>query len=90
MHSIDFVPETMRGDHLLDKFISEKKHLVAIVDEYGGFEGIVTLEDVLECLLGSEIVDEHDRYADMQHAARQMALERAQEQADDNEASKQP
>jgi len=84
MRPIDFVPETMRGDHLLDKFIAEKQHLVAVVDEYGGFEGIVTLEDVLECLLGSEIVDEHDRHADMQHAARKMAKERSQEQSSDD------
>ena len=87
MHPIDFVPETMRGDHLLDKFIAEKKHLVAVVDEYGGFEGIVTLEDVLECLLGSEIVDEHDRHADMQHAARKRAQERTQEQEPEADAS---
>jgi len=74
---IDFVPETMRGHVLLDKFIKEKKHLVAVVDEYGGFEGIVTLEDVMECLLGSEIVDEHDKHEDMQLVARRMARMRA-------------
>lgn len=77
-HPIGFVLETMRGDLLLDKFIAEKKHLFAVVDEYGGFEGIVTLEDVLECLLGSEIVDEHDAHADMQHVARVRAQERAE------------
>ena len=79
-HPIDFVPETMRGHRLLDKFISEKKHLVAVADEYGGFEGIVTLEDVLECLLGSEIVDEHDRHADMQLVARRMAQQQHEAQ----------
>lgn len=76
---LDFVPEGMKGHQLLDKFIVEKKHLVAVVDEYGGFEGIVTLEDVLECLLGSEIVDEHDRHADLRQVARRMAEERAQQ-----------
>lgn len=73
MHPIDFVPDTMRGHQLLDLFIIKKKHMVAVVDEYGGFEGVVTLEDVLECLLGSEIVDEYDRHADMQQLARQRA-----------------
>lgn len=71
MHKIDFVPASMRGHKLLDKFIVEKKHMVAVVDEYGAFVGVVTLEDVLECLLGSEIVDEHDRHADMQQVARE-------------------
>lgn len=73
---IDFVPDSMRVHQLLDKFIKEKTHIVCVVDEYGGFEGVVTLEDVLECLLGSEIVDEHDRHADMQQLARQRALHR--------------
>jgi CBS domain containing-hemolysin-like protein len=77
MHRLDFVPDTMRGHQLLDKFIKEKKHMVAVVDEYGGFEGVVTLEDVLECLIGSEIVDEHDRHPDMQLLARQRAQQRA-------------
>ena len=61
VHPIDFVPEAMPGHKLLDKFIQEKKHMVAVVNEYGGFEGVVTLEDVLECLIGVEIVDEHDK-----------------------------
>lgn len=74
MHKIDFVPASTRGHQLLDKFIVEKKHMVAVVDEYGAFLGVVTLEDVLECLLGSEIVDEHDRYADMQQVAREKAV----------------
>ncbi|MEM7199554.1 MAG: hemolysin family protein [Planctomycetota bacterium] len=74
---VDIVPETMTGGDLLNKFIKERKHLMVVVDEYGGFEGIVTLEDVLECMLGSEILDEHDEHADMQLVARRQALERA-------------
>jgi len=73
MHKVDFVPASMRGHQLLDKFITEKKHMAAVVDEYGAFIGVVTLEDVLECLLGSEIVDEHDRHVDMQQVAREKA-----------------
>lgn len=76
MHTIDFVPASMRGHQLLDKFITEKQHMAAVVDEYGAFLGVVTLEDVLECMLGSEIVDEHDRHADMQQFAREHAQER--------------
>jgi len=69
-HSIQFVPESMPAHRLLDLFIKERKHMVAVADEYGGFEGVVTLEDVLECLLGAEIVDEHDEFEDMQEIAR--------------------
>ncbi|MFO0947106.1 MAG: hemolysin family protein [Planctomycetota bacterium] len=76
MHEIDFVPDTMRGHQLLDLFIIQKKHIACVVDEYGGFEGVVTLEDVLECMIGSEIVDEYDRHADMQQLARQKAERR--------------
>jgi len=55
-----FVPETMPLNTLLQAFRTEHKHLAIVVDEYGGVEGIVTLEDVLEELVG-EIVDESDR-----------------------------
>ncbi|MHC5063831.1 MAG: hemolysin family protein [Planctomycetota bacterium] len=72
---LDFVPPQMKGPQLLERFIRDKRHMVAVIDEYGGFEGIVTLEDVLECLLGAEIVDEHDQHADMQQFAREKARE---------------
>ncbi|MEZ5979297.1 MAG: hemolysin family protein [Planctomycetota bacterium] len=70
---VRFVPESMPAHELLDLFLAEKMHICAVADEYGGFEGVVTLEDVLEKLLGTEIVDEHDPVEDMQ----KYALERA-------------
>jgi len=54
------VPETMPLDRLLELFQKEKNQLAIVLDEYGGTEGMVTLEDVLEELVG-EIHDEHRR-----------------------------
>jgi CBS domain containing-hemolysin-like protein len=58
-----FVPETIRLNILLQSFRNARKHLAVVVDEYGDTQGIVTLEDVLEELVG-EIVDESDRPID--------------------------
>ncbi|QDV08816.1 Hemolysin C [Planctomycetes bacterium Poly30] len=71
MQPLTFVPETTPAHELLSEFISKRRHMVAVVDEYGGFEGVVTLEDVLEQLLGQEIVDEFDEHDDMQEIARE-------------------
>lgn len=54
-----FVPESRRIDDLLEDFRKRKQHLAIVVDEYGGTQGIVTLEDVLEEIVG-DIDDEYD------------------------------
>jgi CBS domain containing-hemolysin-like protein len=62
---------------LFQKFIEEKEHIAIIVDEYGSFVGVVTMEDVIETLLGLEIMDEQDTHSDMQQLARKKWKERA-------------
>jgi CBS domain containing-hemolysin-like protein len=57
-----FVPELQRADDLLRQMQRESNHLALVVDEYGGISGLVTLEDLVEELLG-DINDEHDREA---------------------------
>jgi magnesium and cobalt exporter, CNNM family len=59
LHPPYFVPETKRADTLLQEFQAKKLQLAIVVDEYGGTAGLVTLEDLLEELVG-EIVDEFD------------------------------
>lgn len=62
---IHFVVESTPLDDLLRTFLKRRQHLVAVIDEFGGISGIVTLEDVLEELIGREIVDESDQVTDL-------------------------
>jgi CBS domain containing-hemolysin-like protein len=64
------VPSTIVLFTLWENLLGKKEHIALIVDEYGGFEGIVTMEDIIETLLGLEIVDEKDTITDMQEFAR--------------------
>jgi len=59
------------------KLMLKNEQMAIVVDEHGGLEGLITLEDIVETLLGIEIVDEMDNYADLQMLARQSWEQRA-------------
>lgn len=66
-----FIPENVSLDRALEEFLKRRQHMFIVVDEYGGVEGLLTLEDVLETILGAEIVDEADSVVDMRQLAQQ-------------------
>ena len=66
------VPAIAKLPMVLKEFIQRREQMFLVVDEYGGSAGIVTLEDVLETVLGVEIVDESDPADDMQQLAKQL------------------
>lgn len=67
---IVIVPDSIVLFNLWEKLLEKKEHIALIVDEYGGLDGIVTMEDIIETLLGLEIIDEKDTVTDMQKFAR--------------------
>jgi magnesium and cobalt exporter, CNNM family len=89
------IPNSMTIFDLWEKLLRKNDHIALIVDEYGGLDGIVTMEDIIETLLGLEIVDEKDTITDMQKYARERwksrlktydLLERFNEQEDNDKA----
>lgn len=71
------VSEDMPITALFEKLIAEREQFALALDNYGGMAGVVSMEDVLETLLGLEIVDEYDNTKDMQEYARTRWKERA-------------
>jgi len=70
MRPVHFVAETAPLNNVLMEFMGAKQHLFVVIDEYGGLSGVVSLEDILEEILGREIVDESDQVADKRELAR--------------------
>lgn len=74
--SIPVVPNTMPLSLLFDALLEQRQHVAIVVNEYGGTEGLVTLEDLVETLIGAEITDELDKVEDMRVLARRLWKER--------------
>ena len=70
MLPVHFVAEGAPLNRVLMEFLELKQHLFVVIDEYGGLSGLITLEDIIEEILGREIVDESDEFADKQELAR--------------------
>lgn len=62
-------PENLTLFEAWEELLQKKEHISLVIDEYGGMDGITTLEDIIETLLGFEIVDEKDKVEDMQQFA---------------------
>ena len=71
------LPENVSLQKFFERLIENQEHIAVAVDEYGGFSGVVTMEDLVETLIGMEIVDEVDAIDDMQKMARKKWLDRA-------------
>ena len=65
MRPVNFIPGTMPADEVLQLFIKQRNHVAVVVDEFGGTAGMVTMEDVVETIVG-DIEDEHDTPEDVQ------------------------
>ncbi len=71
MHATIFVQENASGAHALEKFLTSHQQLAVVVDEFGSTAGVITMEDIIEHILGQEIFEKDDMAVDMREFARQ-------------------
>jgi CBS domain containing-hemolysin-like protein len=70
MHPVHFVPEAAPLNRVLLDFFERRQHLFVVVDEYGGVTGVISMEDIIEEIIGREIMDESDKADDLRELAR--------------------
>jgi len=79
MRPISAILDTLYVKDVFNTLLKERSHIMLVVNEYGSVQGVITLEDVIETILGLEIVDEKDKTIDMQQEARRLWKKRAKE-----------
>ena len=67
---VQFVLESAKVNKVLKNFLDFREHMFVVIGEFGGLSGVITLEDVIEEILGKEIIDEFDPVTDMRELAR--------------------
>jgi len=70
LRPVSMIAEDYPIPDLFNDFLEKSEHIAVVVDEFGGMDGIVTMEDVIETMLGKEIIDEMDNTEDMRELAR--------------------
>ena len=78
-HDLVAVPDTQPLYDVMERLLQGREQIALVVDEFGGVAGLITLEDIVETLLGLEIVDESDSIVDMQAHARELWARRARQ-----------
>jgi len=75
MKPVRFVVEKAKLSNVLMEFIESREKLFVVVDEYGGLSGLISLEDILEAMLGWQIMDESDKVSNKQELARERGMQ---------------
>ncbi|MGE9295636.1 MAG: CNNM domain-containing protein [Puniceicoccales bacterium] len=81
MQEVIFIPDTANAAHALQQFLKNHQQLAVVVDEFGSVTGVVTMEDIMEHILGQEIFEKDDIAVDMRELARRKQMSEARREA---------